>query len=272
MSEKIGNTKSQSSRSKQGNQFIGWFFTFNNYDQEDILALRLLFDRKCKEYVFQEETGENGTKHLQGAIKLNKRARLTEMKKIDNRIHWEITRHSTAADKYSCKENTRTGKIYTNKKIKAFIRTKSKFDTLKPREEIMEIIQQEPDNRSINWIYSHEGGVGKTSTAAYLERNYEGVCIVNGKGTDIKNSVITHINNDNPLDILIINVPRCNENHVSYAAIEEIKDGIIYSGKYEGGFANIEHPHVIVISNFAPDLNKLSEDRWNVIKIMPSAS
>ena len=92
------------------------------------------------------------------------------------------------------------------------------------------------------------------------------MCIVNGKGSDIKNQVIKHLEN-NVLDVLIINVPRCNENHVSYAAMEEIKDGLIYSGKYEGGFANIEHPHVIVVSNFAPELSKLSEDRWNILKI-----
>ena len=92
------------------------------------------------------------------------------------------------------------------------------------------------------------------------------MCIVNGKGADIKNQVINYLK-DNELDILIINVPRCNENHVSYAAMEEIKDGLIYSGKYEGGFANIEHPHVIVISNFAPEAHKLSEDRWNIKKI-----
>jgi len=128
------------------------------------------------------------------------------------------------------------------------------------------IIKKEPDNRTINWIWSENGGVGKTSTAAYIERNYEGVCIANGKGTDIKNSVITHLNENN-LDILIINVPRCNENYVSYAAIEEIKDGLIYSGKYEGGFANIEHPHVIIMSNFEPDTNKLSKDRWNIVEI-----
>lgn len=268
MSEKIGNTNSQSSRSKQSNQFIGWFFTFNNYNEESLLEHRLLLDRYCKRYIFQEETGNEGTIHLQGNMSLNKRMRLTELKKIFNeKIHWEPTKNSKAADKYCCKDETRTGRIWSNIKKKAFIRTKSKFDTLEPRKEIIDIIQKEPNNRTINWIWSENGGVGKTSTAAYIEKNYEGVCIVNGKGADIKNSVITHINNENPLDILIVNVPRCNENHLSYAAIEEIKDGLIYSGKYEGGFANIEHPHVIIISNFHPELNKLSEDRWNIINV-----
>ena len=242
---------------KQENQFIRWFFTFNNYGTEDITKLRIYFNKECKQYIFQEETGEQGTRHLQGSISWRARKRLTEFKHLDERIHWEATKNSKAADKYCCKEETRTGDVYSHEKKKAFVRTSSKFDSIKPREELIEIIEQEPDNRTINWIWSEKGGIGKTSTCAYIEHNYEGVCIVNGKGADIKNQVIKHLET-NDLDILIINVPRCNENHVSYAAMEEIKDGLIYSGKYEGGFANIEHPHVIVISNFAPEECKLS--------------
>lgn len=253
-------------KTKQGIQYFKWCFTFNNYSENDVTRMRILFNRMCKKYIFQEETGKEGTKHLQGSISLIKKARLTELKKIDERIHWEETKNAKAADKYACKEETRTGQVYSFEKVKAFERTKSKFDDIRPREEILNIIKEEPDNRTINWVWSEEGGVGKTSTCAYIERNYEGVCIVNGKGADIKNQVINHLK-EAELDILIINVPRCNENHVSYAAMEEIKDGLIYSGKYEGGFANIEHPHVIVISNFKPEWEKLSRDRWNVIEI-----
>ena len=66
---------------------------------------------------------------------------------------------------------------------------------------------------------------------------------------------------------MIITVPRTAAGYVSYSAIEEIKDGMIYSGKYEGGFANIEHPHVIILANFEPEREKLSSDRWNVIEL-----
>lgn len=253
-------------KKNQGIQYYRWCFTFNNYEKEDVVELRILFNRICKKYIFQEEKGANETPHLQGSISLNKKMRLTEMKKINEKIHWEETKNVKAADAYACKEDTRCGEIYSHEKKRAFIRTKSKFDDIKPREDIIEIIEKEPDNRTINWVWSEEGGVGKTSTCAYIEKEYEGVCIVNGKGADIKNQVINHLV-ENKLDILIINVPRCNENYVSYAAMEEIKDGLIYSGKYEGGFANIEHPHVIVISNFPPCYEKLSEDRWNVIEI-----
>lgn len=253
-------------RTKQGIQLYNWFFTFNNYTQEDITELRLKFNRLCKKYVFQEETGKEGTKHLQGSISLVKKLRLVEIKKINDRIHWEPTKNCKAADQYACKEETRSGEIYRFEKKRAFVRTVSKFDELKPLPEVINIIEKEPDNRTINWIWSKEGGMGKTSTAAYIEHNYENICIANGKGTDIKSSVIQHLS-ENDLDVLIMTVPRSAEGYVSYGVIEEIKDGLIYSGKYEGGFANIEHPHVIVMANFPPETHKLSEDRWNIIEL-----
>ena len=267
----MSNMKSGKGFKKQENQFYLWCFTFNNYEQKDLTMMRLWLDNNCKTYVFQEETGEKGTKHLQGSISLSGKMRLTELKKIDSRIHWETTRNVVAAEKYACKEETRTGEIYRKtEKKRLFIRSMSKFDSIEPRKEVMEILEKEPDNRTINWIWSSKGGLGKTSTAAYLERNFEGVCIVNGKGADIKNSVIKHLDGEvgcakKELDVVIVPVPRCNENYVSYAALEDIKDGLIYSGKYEGGFANIEHPHVVVMSNFYPDVSQLSEDRWNII-------
>ena len=142
---------------------------------------------------------------------------MTELKKWHKAIHWEATKNVEAADKYACKLDTRNGQCWTHEKVKAFDRTKSKFDSIVPRSEILDIIKKEPDNRTINWIWSQEGGIGKTSTCAYIENNYEGVCIANGKGGDIKNQVINYLD-ENDLDVLIFNVPRCNENYVSYAA------------------------------------------------------
>ena len=250
---------------KQGNQYISWFFTWNNYEEYDGVNLAIKLDSICDKYIFQEETGQNGTKHLQGSMHLKVRARLTELKKINPNIHWECTRNCSAADKYCCKEETRTGKIWKHEKVRAFTRTKSKFDTIKPREDILELIKDEPDHRTINWVWD-EGSTGKTKTAAWMQKKIHGVCVANGKAADIKNHVINHLANDE-LDVLLITIPRSAEEYLGglYGVIEEIKDGLIYSGKYEGGFANIEHPHVIVMCNFPPDYSKLTGDRWNVI-------
>jgi len=63
----------------------------------------------------------------------------------------------------------------------------------------------------------------------------------------------------------IFGYARSKENYISYEALEEIKDGLFFSGKYESGMVCINPPHVVVLCNFAPDESKLSKDRW-VIK------
>jgi hypothetical protein len=49
---------------------------------------------------------------------------------------------------------------------------------------------------------------------------------------------------------------------ISYNAIESVKDGFIPSVAL-----NFNNPHVIIFSNFLPDQNKLSEDRWEIYYI-----
>jgi hypothetical protein len=59
----------------------------------------------------------------------------------------------------------------------------------------------------------------------------------------------------------------CNQNKVSYSSIECIKNGMITNTKYETGFKVFNPPHVVVFSNFPPDEEKLSADRWNIKEI-----
>jgi len=65
----------------------------------------------------------------------------------------------------------------------------------------------------------------------------------------------------NPNTILV-NLSRQSEGAFSYASLECIKDGLVFSGKYEGGTRLFPKPHIIVFSNWFPDLAKLTLDRW----------
>lgn len=96
-------------RSKSRN----WSFTLNNYMEAEI---KNLCDGKY-EYIFQEETGKEGTPHLQGTILLPQPQALSYMKKINGRAHWEITRNKFASIQYCVKGETRSGKIYSNMNI-----------------------------------------------------------------------------------------------------------------------------------------------------------
>lgn len=64
-----------------------WVYTYNNYTEETIntfKALKVNRHRCCK------EIGDNGTPHLQGAITFNRGYRLTQLRKLIPRTHWEV--------------------------------------------------------------------------------------------------------------------------------------------------------------------------------------
>lgn len=100
-----GNTNSlPSSRNRS------YCFTLNNYSDEDIKSIQNI---DCK-YCFQEETGAQGTKHLQGVLYFKNARSFAAVKKMIPRAHIEKTIDFNASVRYCSKEDSRTGKIYTN--------------------------------------------------------------------------------------------------------------------------------------------------------------
>jgi len=257
----VGNTKKQPC---QANQLKNWFFTFNNYTESDILLLKKVFLEICDKYIFQEETGENGTKHLQGTIILHKKMRWTEFN-LPKAIHWEKTNNLDKSLLYCCKAETRTGEVFFKgclppRKLKI-------IDTLKNwQTKLDNIIKSEPDDRKIIWVADKEGNNGKTQLAKYFIKMYDACYITEGKKSDIVNIVYNRLLKSDDMGLVILDVPRDNKT-VSYKSIEEIKNGIICNTKYETGIKLINSPHVVVFSNFWPDLDKFTHDRWEIYTI-----
>lgn len=69
--------------------------------------------------------------------------------------------------------------------------------------------------------------------------------------------------------VIVLDIPRnVPDDFISYTCIEELKNGLFLSGKYEsqiGAFVDI--PHIIVFSNREPDYDKMSRDRWRICRI-----
>lgn len=97
--------------------------------------------------------------------------------------------------------------------------------------------------------------------------NYNAI-YVNGKGTDIKAAICEM---KEPPDIVIFGYPRSTEDYISYGALEEIKDGIFFSGKYESRMKIFNPPHVYVFANFRPNEDEMSKDRWIIKNISNNA-
>lgn len=254
----LGNTTDQGS--SRPSQHTYWCFTINNYTMELVEQVERIFSFESDWYIFQEETGELGTPHLQGIIKFNKRKRFTEVKKLITEAHWEPTRSVSKSIAYCSKEETRTGKQFTKG-----IELPEEIEVDEPygwQLQVMDIIKTKPDKRSIYWFWEPVGNVGKSTLCKYLAYKHNAI-LCSGNAKDIYN----HILKQKSIKIVIIDIPRVSQDHISYAAIESIKNGFIYSGKYEGGQKIFNSPHVIVFANQEPDYSNMSQDRWKVIRV-----
>lgn len=264
-SSRLGNTRAVSREKKYKN----WCFTLNNYTEQEINAL-LAFLASSKQYVFQEEEGEEKTPHLQGCVQFKNQTRFSTISKINPRIHWEHCRSWKHACAYCSDEDKRkpNGRIWN----KGVIIIEKLKDPLQGKElhpwqkDILDIIKKEPHDRTIHWYYEYEGNVGKTSLAKHICMNYPAL-YVSGGAKDIKYAIAEYVKTNN-LKVAIFDIPRDKENYMVYSALEEVKNGIFFSPKYEAGMVMFNTPHVIVFANFHPQLeNTLSQDRWHIVNL-----
>lgn len=88
------------------NQTRYWSFTLNNPAQWDSACIIAMRD-EVNWYVYQLEQGEEQTPHWQGSCCFKRSKRLTGVKRMLDRAHWEPTRNVQASIKYCQKEEGR---------------------------------------------------------------------------------------------------------------------------------------------------------------------
>ena len=242
-----------------------WCFTWNNYPETGVEQMEQALRLANLRYIFGKEVGESGTPHLQGYCEGDKKFRWSELK-LPETIHWETARGTKRDNSEYC---SKEGKTYSRgirmpRALKVLT-----DDDLKPwQKEIVEIIDTEPDDRTIHWYWSAAGGIGKTTFTKYLVHVHQAT-LLSGKGADVRNGVISHVqqHGETP-ELVVFPIPRSfNCEYLSYEALENVKDMLFYSGKYEGGAVCGNCPHLIVFANEPPDETKCSADRWRVVNI-----
>ena len=258
--EKSGNTK-QISPSKH------WCFTFNNYTGDDIIKFQEVSSNSSKRYVFQEELGENGTPHLQGYIEFIDKVRPKNM--YDTKIHWEKCRNIKNSILYCSKDDTRNGEIYChNIRLPKKVKILEEDKLYSWQRDIIDIIKEEPDDRTINWFYEKSGCAGKSTFCKYLAVKHNAL-IVGARATDMKYMIVKYeeLHGVYP-EVIIMDISRSNEiNDIDYDGIEQVKNGLFMSSKYECCQVIMNSPHIICFANDKPMTCAMSEDRWNIIKL-----
>ena len=127
-----------------------------------------------------------------------------------------------------------------------------------------------PDSRSIISIYDEKGCTGKSTFFKYLYFKHPDKIarISYGTAQQLRSSLV----NLSSYEIYIIDLVRTKSRYDSYieiiSVIEDLKNGLVFNAMYgTGNTLMMEPPHIIMSSNFVPNVDLLSKDRWKVYKI-----
>lgn len=270
---------SSGSKGKVGNSRLSqckyWAGTLNNpTEEQQELLLQKCLGPGIQGFVFQSEIGGDGednagTPHLQIHIEFEKKARPTQFFGIKE-IHWSTCRNVAASRAYCQKEDTRTAGPWYG----GTVRRMRPLTVLEParfhpwQAKMDAELGDEPNDRKIVWLWEQEGSVGKSAFAKYLVVKRDAI-VLSGKTADVFYGVQQYIEKHSMgPEIVVLDVPRSMLDYINYQSIEKIKDGMFFSGKYEGGMCIFNAPHIVVMSNAEPDLDKMSADRWDVREIV----
>jgi len=195
-----------------------------------------------------------GTPHIQGYIALKEPKERYTWSSLHwpPKIHWDVARASKHKNRNYCFKD---GEFITNipeekrRVIKPVTLWKQWHFDLEKR------LRQEPNDRSIYWVWSEAGKTGKTSFVKHMLDTGNTVVINKGKYSDMMNQMfnIPYDPTDAVYpDTVLVDIPR-SMRRISYAALEAIKSGIITNSKYETGTKRIPDVHIVVFANFPPD-------------------
>lgn len=245
-----------------------WCFTYNGHiDLSVIEDFSTICSNSSKKWVFQEEIGETtGNHHLQGYICFNKKVRplSTTFKKYT--IHWSKCRNIQASIGYCSDPEKRKpmGEIrYEGIHLTSMVKVICEQDFYTWQKDVVDRIKED-DDRTIYWIWDREGNVGKSALVKYLCLKANAI-LLSGKGSDMKYGIVKYFEQKGHYPALIlIDIPRTSLDYVSYSAIEEIKNGCFFSGKYEGSMCIFNCPQIVCFANDKPKTEKMSLDRWRI--------
>lgn len=275
MSREGGNTKPPPSGPR--NRSRKYCLTVNNWTEDEYQALISMSQCLKGNIIIGEEKGESGTPHLQVYFESKNQVDFNVIKKACPRAHIEKAKGSTKDNiKYCSKEKVKYSTFdeyegMTNQEFLDMEILRDEYADVQWRpwqQEVIDLLEDKPRNRKIYWFYEHKGNVGKSYLCKWLGIKYN-VIMASGKKADIFNQVKCWME-ANPRkhpNLIICDIPRSSYDYVNYTAIEELKNGQIYSGKYEGGVCRFKVPHIICFANEEPDREKVSLDRW-VIRLI----
>lgn len=150
--------------------------------------------------------------------------------------------------------------------VDSYIRDNIPEPPLKPhplndwQTKVNEVLKKPANDREVIFIVDKVGNKGKSWFAKYYCSLHSDAFIMRPtKHADMAYAL------PNELRVLFLDCTRQQVEFMPYTFMEELKDGLVFSCKYESCVKKYNDMHVVVLMNQEPDMTKLSEDRYNII-------
>lgn len=130
--------------------------------------------------------------------------------------------------------------------------------------ELEERVAQPPNDRHVMFLVDENGNSGKSWLTSYwfTHRPEQIQMLSVGKRDDLAHAI------DPTKSLFVFDVPRGGMEYLQYTILEQLKNRVIFSPKYDSRTKILRKtPHVVVFCNEEPDRTKMSRDRFKVTHI-----
>lgn len=130
---------------------------------------------------------------------------------------------------------------------------------------LVTLLEEPPDRRTVIFVVDIVGNSGKSWFADWYQQKIGDTCQILTPGRRADMSYMLQPN----LKVLFLDAPRAkNGDYIQYDFLEDLKNGRVFSPKYESIMKTYEPMHIVVFMNEEPDRTKLSADRFKVINVV----
>lgn len=134
--------------------------------------------------------------------------------------------------------------------------------TLRPwQEKMLKVIEYCDSPRQIIWLIDPVGNNGKTFLSYYLQDMMQAMRVPNANSNDFAFAYDYQ-------KIVVFDYTRESKDHINYDLLEDLKNGSIWSPKYQSAVKSWKfNVKVVCFANFPPKFEALSHDRWYVLEL-----
>lgn len=130
---------------------------------------------------------------------------------------------------------------------------------------LLEVLQGPVSKREVHFVVDTKGDTGKSWFCDYVENirwETRDVLIVHHCKRDNLSLIMADRCRIQEPRIVFLDLSKSWKGQFNYDFLEELKNGRMVSGKYHSQMVRFKTPHLVVMMNQFPDMEKLSADRY----------